>query len=194
MGFGLLVAASVIMVWISGALDYERQVIEHAHALLLASDVMRAEQLLAELEHSLIGRFRTRSGREHPVFLMLRGTVKAELGEYNEALRYFSQSIETCAGQRCDVVEAEAYFRKGNVAMLRWQDRAFNQAMYYYEQGLALRPDDPGAKKSLEWLKVFEEEMRAGAKKEKDAGVHRGPNLLQDRTGGPPLSRQRKGY
>ncbi|MDP3770063.1 MAG: hypothetical protein U1A25_01125 [Candidatus Sungbacteria bacterium] len=179
-------------------MQQEVETLERAYALVYDQYAQEADVLLAKLDTTPLGRFRAWVGYEHPYTLVLRGTVKIERGEYGEAIRYLSKSREACTDTRfgawfCQEFRAEVLFRMGNASMLLWQNRAFTQAMKYFEQGLMLQPDDTSAKKSLEWLKLFEEEIEKG-EKEKGKKPDRGPHLLEKPKESQDSKKARRGF
>ena len=93
----------------------------------------------------------------------------------------------------CKALGAEALFRMGNASMLRQEDRAFTQAMKYFEQGLLRQPDDVFAKKSLEWLKLADEETEKKMK-EKGKQADRGPRLFEKQKESSDGQKPRKGF
>ena len=179
----IFLCGGVTLFSVERAMRQEIDLLDHAHAFLLDHDPAQAETMMALLETSLWGRLRIRTGREHPYTLMLRGTVKSELGEYGEAIRYFSRSRDICMDKHvgrevCESLRTESFFRQANVSMLRWQDKAFTEAIGYFEEGLMRNFDDVFAKKSLEWLKITEE-AREKAAKEREKQPGRGPRLFE---------------
>lgn len=193
-----LAAVSVVSFLAYREILREVETLEKAHRLLEDRYAADADVLLAELDTTPLGRFRKWAGREHPYTLMLRGTVKIEQGEYGEAIRYLSRSRDVCTGERfeiafCEVLGAEALFRMGNASMLRWQNKAFTQAVRHFEQGLLRQSDDISAKKSLEWLKLLEEELEKG-EKEKGQQVNRGPRMFEKQKESSGDQKPRKGF
>ena len=156
------IAAALLFV-LRDELRWEREVLDRSYTMLMDHEVVHAATLVTTLDSLLLGRLRAWRNWRNPYERLLRGTIKMEQGEYAQAIRYLEESITSCASggfdaMRCRQLNAEMLFRQGNAAMLGRQRHKFTVAIAYFEKGLLLHPDDVFAKKSLEWLKLTEEE------------------------------------
>lgn len=177
----------------------ERETLNRSYDMLMDHEVARADLQIATLNTLLLGQLRTWRNWKNPYERLLRGTIKIEQGEYAEAIRYLEESRTTCMkhgfdGMICSALSAETLFRQANALMSSRQRRALNMAVIYYEQGLLIKSDDVFAKKSLDWLKVFEENVEEG--EDKDQSPSRGYDVFEKKQTkqGDGGGTMRKGY
>jgi len=193
-----VIAAAILFV-LRDELRWEREALDRSYMMLMDHEVARADTQLATLDTLLLGQLRTLMNWKDPYELLLRGTIKVEQGDYASAIRYLHESHSACVqGQfdriMCNVLEGEVLFRQANAFIFTRQRRSLNMAMKYYEQGLLIDPDDVFAKKTLDWLKVLQENAEEGEdSQDKDSG--RGNDVLdKGQRPGHGSGAARKGY
>lgn len=196
----MCVVASACLFVLRDELRWEREALDRSYAMLMDHEVAAADLQITALDTLLLGQLRVWRNWRNPYERMLRGTIKIEQGEYAQAIRYLEESRNTCAKQEfdgmiCNSLSAETLFRQANASMFSRQRRARNMAMKYYEQGLLIRPDDAFAKKSLDWLKVLQENAEEGEGKGNKNEPGRGNNTFEKQTQpGHGDGAMRKGY
>ena len=156
-----VIAAAFLFV-LRDELRWEREVLDRSYAMVRDHEVAHADALVATLDSLMLGKLRAWRNWRNPYERVLRGAIKMEQGEYAQAIHYLEESIASCGrggfdAMLCRQLNAEILFRQGNAAMLGQARHAFTIAVKYFEKGLLLQPDDVYAKKSLEWLKLTEE-------------------------------------
>lgn len=191
----LLIVIIGIMLMVGSQAQKETVLLAEVRARLAEGAAAEADQLLGSLASRMLGQMRTFAKYENPAVLLLAGTVKGELGAYEEALGYFERVIERCTHPRlymlpdgCATLAAEAHFRAGNLLLLALKSGALS----HFENGMMISSDDRYAKKTLEWLLALEEEMRKAGKQEREIG--RGSSLFDERKFSNDPQNMRKGY
>lgn len=199
----LCIVASACLFVLRDELRWERETLNRSYTMLMDHEVARADAQITMLDTGLLGRLRTWRGWKNPYERLLRGTIKIEQGEYAQAIRYLQESQDACIkggfnGSICHALNAEILFRQANASILSRQRRSINAAIAYYERGLRLQPDDAYAKKSLDWLKVFEEHTQDAREKDKEKGKgisrERSDMLEKESNPGDGEGAMRKGY
>lgn len=127
-----------------------------------------AEAVLERLAARPLGKLRSRLNMHYPQALLLRGSVLAKIGRYDDARESFAGAVASCESgyvgfllprDLCREIKAEAFFRHGDTFVLSWDGPAFARAVQMYKAGLRLRPDDVDSKRTLEWLLFVKEEL-----------------------------------
>ncbi len=181
----ICVIASACLFVLKDELEWERIVLDRSYLMLMEHGVAHADATIATLDSLILARVRAWSNWPDPYERLLRGTIAIEKGEYGQAIRYLQESREACMSRRfgaivCRQLGAEILFRQANALMVIRQKRSINAAIAYFEQGLLLNSDDVLAKKSLEWLKIMEENTDG---EKKDSGPHRGSGTFEKNQG-----------
>lgn len=203
MGYILCVCVCVIIAGglfvLRDELRWEREALDQSYNMLMNHEVARADIQITALDALLLGQLRIWMDWRDPYERLLRGTIKLEQGDYMLAIRYLHESHTACLHGGfdrilCNALEGEVLFRQANASIFSRQRRALNMAMTYLEQGLLIDSDDVFAKKTLDWLKVLEE----NAEKEQDSQDNepgRGDKALDSKEKpGQGGSTVRKGY
>jgi len=182
-------------------LRWERDVLDRSYTMMLDHEVAAADAQLTLLDTLILGQLRIWRNWRNPFERMLRGTIKIEQGEYGVAVRYLDEARSTCDREAfdhvlCTMLSGELFFREANAMMSSRQKRAWNVAITYYESGLLIDPDDVLAKKSLDWLKVHEENTEDGqdSNKDKQGPDRSGDELQKNAKPGNSGGGMRKGY
>ena len=192
-----VVAAASLFV-LRDELRREREVLDRSYMMLMDHEVARADMQLVMLDTLLLGQLRALMNWKNPYERLLRGTIKVEQGDYALAIRYLHESFGACVQGRfdriCNVLEGEVLFRQANAFIFTRQKNSLNTAMKYYEQGLLIDPDDVFAKKTLDWLKILQENAEEGQdSQDKDPG--RGNDAMdKGQRPGQGSGAVRKGY
>lgn len=196
----MCVMVSACLFVLRDELRWEREALDRSYAMLMDHEVAAADLQIEALDTLLLGQLRAWRNWRNPYERLLRGTIKIEQGEYAQSIRYLEESRDICAkhgfdAMICKALNAEVLFRQANASMFSRQKRARNMAMKYYEQGLLIHPDDAFAKKSLDWLKVLQENAEEGEDKGNKNEPSRGDNTFEKQTQpGQGGGTMRKGY
>lgn len=193
-----LVAIIVMMLLLTSETRDEVLILPEVRAALAEGNIAQADKLLLFLASRTLTEMRVRLGYEDPAVLILMGTVKGELGAYAEALHYFERVLDRCSNasrifrvSACNSLTSEAHFRIANALFLNLKSGAFDIAVRHLKEGMTISPDDIFAKKTLEWILAFEEEMEKGERGKREIG--RGPSLFDSKRSTSPQN-MRKGY
>ncbi|MDP3778612.1 MAG: hypothetical protein Q8R30_01010 [bacterium] len=180
-------------------LRWEREALDRSYEMLMDHDVAPADMQISVLDTLFLGQLRIWMNWRDPYERLLRGTIKVEQGDYGSAIRYLHESHGACVRGRfdrfiCKALDAEILFRQANASIFSRQRRALNMAMKYLEQGLLIDSDDVFAKKTLDWLKILQENAEEGQDSRDNDPGHGDKKLDKNQKPGQGGGAMRKGY